>query len=237
MKNRPMLLLTAVAGLALAAEGVLANETPGSPAPQQPNDIPCGPLRTVTDLGGWLDYRARFSDSRVQAGLAQVDRYHTELARTNAAVNPKDARIIADLDFTLRYSPNHLDALRQLLAYDRNGGQYYEYFPVECYLGWAQQFAPDDETVIQLAAVYYARNGRASKAEELYLKAVSLNPKSIELHYLLGLFYADQKRYAEARQQARIAYDAGYPLAGLRNILERAGEWDSSNQTKSLPRQ
>jgi tetratricopeptide (TPR) repeat protein len=172
-----------------------------------------------------MDYRKRLSDSRVQTGLAQVNRYHTEPARVNTAANPVDRRIIADLDFTLRYSPNHLDALRLLLAYTKAGGQSYEFYSTECYLDWARRFAPDDVSVLQLEAMYYAKSGQADKAEQLFRTALAADPKSRELHYLVGLFYAGRKQYAEAREHARIAYEGGYPLPGLRNMLERAGQW------------
>jgi len=37
--------------------------------------------------------------------------------------------------------------------------------------------------------------------------------------------YADLKNYPLAREEARQAYKLGYPLPGLRNKLEKLGEW------------
>jgi hypothetical protein len=47
------------------------------------------------------------------------------------------------------------------------------------------------------------------------------------LHYNLGLLYVDQMQYDLAREQAKQAYELGYPLNGLRARLERAGRWTS----------
>jgi hypothetical protein len=56
---------------------------------------------------------------------------------------------------------------------------------------------------------------------------VELMPDSAEAHYNLGLLYVRSGEYAEARTHAGRAYALGYPLPGLRDQLDRAGQWRS----------
>jgi hypothetical protein len=194
----------------------------------------CGGLTGVADLGGLMDYRLRTIDSRVEAGISQVNRYHTEPARRALRTTPTSLSIIADLDFTLRHSPNHIEALRLLMDYEHAGGRPGEYAKLECYLLWARQFAPTDMSVLQLMAQYYWKGGNEKLAEELYTQALTTDPNSAELHYNAGLFYFSQKKYPQAREHARTAYSAGYPLPGLRMMLERVNQWNEP-RTGSAP--
>ena len=57
--------------------------------------------------------------------------------------------------------------------------------------------------------------------------AVDLDPKNAEAHYNLGLLYERTGSIEEAVEHARVAYDLGYPLNGLRKKLDRRGVWDA----------
>lgn len=216
---RPLRLAVTIAALWTAASAATAADMPLT------DGAGCGPVRAVTDLGGLLDYRLRNIDGRVISGLAQVDRFHTEPAQRALAANLRDHSVMADLDFTLKYSPNHQVALRMLVAYERAGGQIYEYSEFPCYFFWARQFASGDAPVLQLEALREWKTGRSERAEELYKQALAIEPDSAELNYHAGLFYFSKKNYAAAREHARTAYAAGYPLPGLRLMLQRAGQW------------
>jgi tetratricopeptide (TPR) repeat protein len=175
--------------------------------------------------GGSMDYRQRSFDPRTTAGVALVDRNHIEPARRQYQENPKDLSILDNLDFTLRYVPNHLQALRQLIAYSNSGGNFVGFHPLDCYFLWAREFTPDDSAVLVLEAVYRWKAGQSSAAERLFQSALSVDTESVEIHYVSGLFYSAQKRYGKALEYALFAYDHGYPLPGLRNELIRAGQW------------
>lgn len=50
-------------------------------------------------------------------------------------------------------------------------------------------------------------------------------PDDINLQYNLGLAYFQAKEYDKAREYAKRAYDRGFPLQGLKNMLIKAGKW------------
>ena len=62
-------------------------------------------------------------------------------------------------------------------------------------------------------------------AEAAWLDALRIDAKSPEAHYNLGLLYFDAGRTDDALEHAVAAYDAGFPLPGLRNKLMSAGHW------------
>jgi len=72
---------------------------------------------------------------------------------------------------------------------------------------------------------FLSKTGEGDSALQHYIEAVELMPNSAEANYNLGLLYAETSNYPLARKHAYVAYDLGFPLPGLRRILERAGEW------------
>jgi tetratricopeptide (TPR) repeat protein len=196
----------------------------------------CGPMRQITyEGGGPLDYRYRNTDPRVQRGVSQITYFHIEPARREMSSNVTRQSIIADLDFVLRHSPNHIDALRLLIEYRRRGGQLYEFPSIDCAFVWAFEFAPDDMEVVQIAAQHYWKAGDIALAEELFAKALNAEPNAAELNYNVGLFYFARKDYERARRHARIAYAGGYPLPGLRSMLDRVHQWNDPAAAESAP--
>ena len=59
-------------------------------------------------------------------------------------------------------------------------------------------------------------------AQVQYEEALRLAPESIELNYNAGLFFAQTGDLARAKQLAKVAYDGGYPLPGLKRIIADA---------------
>jgi tetratricopeptide (TPR) repeat protein len=182
----------------------------------------CGPYRYV-DLGH-IDYRLAKGDPIVAKGVRDLDHYHTQpAARELAKVKPYARDVMVNLDFTLRHSPNHHEALGLLIRHELAGGPLLEFPNSACYLGWAQRFAPNDDTVYSYGGAYFWKKGEIERADAWYRRALELNADSAEAHYNYGLMLFDQKRFNEARQHASIAYAKGYPLPGLRDKLSRAG--------------
>jgi tetratricopeptide (TPR) repeat protein len=130
--------------------------------------------------------------------------------------------VIGDLDYTLRAFPNHHRALNSVANYGLHGGRWTnpEVRSVECYFKRAMTFRADDEIVRMLYANYLAKAGRWQEAEEQYQAALELTPDAPELNYNVGLFYVNRGQIEKAAKHAKIAYDAGYPLQGLRKKLE-----------------
>ena len=56
-------------------------------------------------------------------------------------------------------------------------------------------------------------------------KAEELTPRDANVQYNLGLVYFELKDYENSLKHAKIAYDLGFPLKGLREKLESVHEW------------
>jgi len=143
----------------------------------------------------------------------------------------------ADLDYTLRASPNHHRALMAMTNYvlrlgraQPDGAKY----TMDCYFDRAERFAGDDGTVRMIHGIYLSRTGRKAEALERFKEAESRAVESPTLQYNLGLAYFDLKQFPEALAHAQKAYEQGVTLPGLRNKLKAVGQWrdaaDSGNE-------
>lgn len=182
--------------------------------PQLQKRLPGSPL--------WLVEKAHF-DSHVQRLMKGANEEHTSNAE--------------NLDYTLRAFPNHHKALWVMIHYYlKEGRPRYPQSnepPAECYLQRAIKFRPKDAVVYMLYGIYLQLAEMPDKAVSYYKKSINLDPKSAEAHYNYGLLLMDQKKYKEALKQARLAYQLGYPLPGLRDRLNEAGySLDSSGKTQ-----
>jgi Flp pilus assembly protein TadD len=146
------------------------------------------------------------------------------LIKGNTAQSPA-----GDIDYTLRAFPNHHRALQSMMRLSQKekkpmpGGAK---FTVECYFDRALRFKPDDATVIMLHGVFLNSQGRLDEAIAEIERAVQLVPDDANTHYNLGLLYFDKKNFAKSKEHAKIAYDQGFPLPGLKNKLTKAGQWE-----------
>ena len=180
---------------------------------------------------GDRDYR----DSRNQSLLQSVEGYHFNLdvqmllRGQNGAEYPGP-----DLKFVLRYFPNHpgaLDAMGRLWHRYRNSVRSVPprlegYQNADYYFTRASNFAPDDGVVRMLYGAYLLRSGRNDQALIQYEASLDLEPKSPEVHYNAGLFFVAFGDHERAIESAKFAYEAGFPLPGLRNKLMKIGVWD-----------
>jgi tetratricopeptide (TPR) repeat protein len=185
----------------------------------------CGPMREVATEGGRIDYRLRGVSAMVKKGVGDLDKYHTTLAIAELRTGSLYRSVKDNLDFTLRHSPNHHGALQTLIQYDRAGGKIWDFPETECYLAWAQEFAPDDGNVWLITGYHFWSRKDMKRAEAAYLRALDANSESPETHYNLGLVYVELRDYERALEHAHAAYSRGHPLPGLRQKLERAGKW------------
>jgi tetratricopeptide (TPR) repeat protein len=79
-----------------------------------------------------------------------------------------------------------------------------------------------------LFAIHLTRNKEDQRALDEYEAALAIAPDYTEAHYNIGLLLVKMGRLEEAKVHAEKAYDAGYPLEGLRRQLVRRGAWNSS---------
>lgn len=133
-----------------------------------------------------------------------------------------------DLDYTLRAFPNHhraLMAMMKLGAKEKRAQANRANYSVECYMIRAETFRPDDAMVKVIYGLFLMQAGRAKDAIAKLEAARELDTRNANVHYNLGLAYADLKQYDKALESAHRAYGAGFPLPGLKNKLKRAGKW------------
>jgi tetratricopeptide (TPR) repeat protein len=136
-----------------------------------------------------------------------------------------------DIDYTLRAFPNHHRALQSMMLLSQRekkampaGAKY----TVECYFDRALRFKPDDPTVIMLHGMFLNTQGKLNDAIAEVEKANELQPNDANINYNLGLLYFDKKNFQKAKQHAKVAYDLGFPLPGLKNKLTKAGQWEGN---------
>lgn len=212
MVNRGLLALAAaVVSLVVAA--------PGTVEAADNNDA-CGQL--TNGYGPW-DYSDAFHREK---RLPIVEQYHftsaVETLKAGASGN-----LALDIDYTLRAFPNHPRALWAMARLQLRDGYSpsAHYFSADCYFERALRWRPEDPAVWMIYGMYLHRKKDTDGALEKFTRGLELQPDNLELHYDIGLVYAERGQYEEARKHAKIAYDGGYPLPGLRRILEKKGEW------------
>lgn len=136
-----------------------------------------------------------------------------------------------DLDYTLRRIPNHHRALYSMLSLalrDKTKTPRDSSYTMECWFQRAKTFAPDDGVVWMLQGMYQNKLGHHQQAITDMKKGAALEPKNPNIHYNLGLLYANTGDYGEARKQAHLAYQGGFPLPGLKQKLIAAGQWEGA---------
>ena len=67
--------------------------------------------------------------------------------------------------------------------------------------------------------------GHEKEALTQYEQALKLKPNDPSINYNMGLVYFDTHDYSKALEHAKAAYNAGFPLPGLKNKLQRADKW------------
>ncbi len=101
-----------------------------------------------------------------------------------------------------------------------------EYSDAEKYLKKIMSVNPKYSGAYSTMSVVYQAQGKIDSAIAILEKGdKALQGKSSEIHYFLGLILVDEKKYEEALRHARIAYELGYPLPGLKNKLKKLGKW------------
>ena len=127
-----------------------------------------------------------------------------------------------NLDFVLRWYPNHPQALDLYSKLAMKRGQPQSALP---YFDYALRFSGKDISTAILYGIHRFRMGDYSKAVARFRQALALNPQSAEAHYNLGLTHLQLKEFGKARRHAHKAYELGYPLPGLRDKLRAQGQW------------
>lgn len=182
------------------------------------DDISCGLLQNAY---GPYDYRT----DKDKLGVVEAFHFTRDVA---GLVKGKSGNIGGDLDYTLRAFPNHpraLMAMVQLGEREKKPKVSDAQYSVECYLLRAIRFRADDATTKLIYSNYLVKNGRRKDALKQLNDAASLNDANTSLTYNIALVYLELKEYDQALAYAHKAYQAGFPLPGLRDRLKRVGKW------------
>lgn len=196
-----------------------------------------GPARAVdvtdptTDCPSSYDFSISvdYKDPQWQVKIHNIEAHHFNADVENLVRGQSMTAVGGDIQFLLRYVPNHhrgLYALVKLALRDKtempNATNPYT---VRCWLQRAEIFNPEDGTVFLISGVYLGRLGRIDEAIVALRRADELLPNDENVQYNLGLLYFDKKDYARSLDFAKRAYAGGFPLPGLRRKLEQVGQW------------
>lgn len=193
-------------------------------------DPACGNLNN-NYLGKPTDYRSAPADQRnlVEGAHFRVEHSQIQKGRTSFRHGENSGSLMGGFDYTLRVFPNHhlalqdIDRLGTLLKTEKPVNASYT---LECYYKRAIAFVPDDGVVRLLYGLYLNRRGKTKDALEQLRLAEEYSPDDTNVQYNLGLAYFQLKEYEQAREYAKRAYDRGFPLPGLKQMLIKAGKWE-----------
>ena len=197
----------------------------------------CGTL--TTHFGPWDFYdqkNHRSTGAEAQGKIKIVTGRHLtknmlRLKRGSTAVDIKQ-----DLDYTLRAIPNHPKALdlASRFAYQRSISESFKNrqkkltLTAECYFDRAFRLKRDRAEVWVIYGIHNHRFKNYKKAISNYITANELGLNSPEINYYMGLSYFAVADYENAKKQATIAYDGGFPLQGLKNKLKSVDQWTAN---------
>ncbi len=193
--------------------------------PAHADDVSCGRLEQSF---GPYDYR-RIGEPSIKEALRLIEDAHfTPKVERLIAGQSGQTTIGADIDWTLHAFPNHHRALwsmARLTLREKRDLVRGAKWTIECYFERATRFQPDDPVPYSLFGLYLAKAGKRDAAATEFEKAAERAAGDANVHYNLGLGYLDLNHFDKAREHARLAYDAGFPLPGLRERLRAAGAW------------
>lgn len=224
MKNaiRPrfVALSAALAATLICATGFAAGAVQ-KPAVAADDELPCN---TGVIPGIHInDYRTRAAGTQSTWDAGDVKRNHLDPAMAAMRQGNYSRGVKADLSFVMSSWPNYYPVLEALITYDLGGGKTYDFPTTRCFLERARTIFPDDVKVRLLEGYYFWKKNDKDRAISSYEDALALDPDASDAHYNLGLVYLEMNQYDKAREHAKAAYAAGYPLTGLKNRLAKAG--------------
>jgi tetratricopeptide (TPR) repeat protein len=136
-----------------------------------------------------------------------------------------------DIDFVLRYIPNHHRALLAMTRlserqhWQRPQGAKYS---VDCYYERALRFRHDDVIARLLLTAYLIKRERRDEALAHLTQATVDAGDNGFTHFNIGLQYVDLRMFDNAADSARRALALGFTRSELIDRLQAAGKWRES---------
>lgn len=185
----------------------------------------CGGLSSTAsgvDFGPF-DYRSAPSDK-----LKMVHKFHFSSNVENLRRGESGSILGTDIDFTLRYFPNHTRALNSMVKLaqrEKTNQPKGSRYSVDCWFDRAVRFAPDDSQVSVLYGFWLTKRGERGLALEQFDKVAAAEARTGNIAYNLGLGYFEVKEYDKSLKAAHEAYASGFNFPGLKNKLKKQGKW------------
>jgi len=154
--------------------------------------------------------------------LRTVEHYHVVPAEEKIRTKFYSAAR-GDVDFVLRYFPNHPKGLLLMAQMCADGVT--QHCDMDVVFDKAIAINPNVAGTYVTQGVYLHRIKRYREAIASYQRALAIDPNSLNGHYNLGLAYLETKQYDLANQEAQRAYALGAPFPGLRDRLKQSGQW------------
>lgn len=86
--------------------------------------------------------------------------------------------------------------------------------------------APEKLPAYIMSAEIFMKSGRNQEALDMLLQGQrKANTESAELHYFLGHVYLRLNNFEKAKKHGKRAYELGYPLPGLKRMLQSKNLW------------
>jgi tetratricopeptide (TPR) repeat protein len=192
--------------------------------------VACGSLGE-NYLGKPTDFRSAPADQRnlVEGAHFRVEHAQLQAGKTSFKHGENSGSLMGGFDYTLRVFPNHhlalqdIDRLGMLLKTEKPINAKYT---LDCYYQRAIAFVPEDGMVRLLYGLYLIRRAKTKDALQQLRLAEEYSPDDINVQYNLGLAYFQAKEYRLSQEYAKRAYDRGFPLPGLKQMLIKAGKWE-----------
>jgi tetratricopeptide (TPR) repeat protein len=162
--------------------------------------------------------------------LPVVEQYHFTSEVENLSAGNTAAEPGSDLSYTLSAFPNHHRALASMVKLalrEKTNRPRLSKYTVDCWFDRAIEWRPRDGMVRMIFGNYLSHVKRYKEAQEQYQEAEALLKNNTNLYYNMGLMYFNMKDYDKSLQYAKKAYGGGFPLPGLKNMLVKAGKWES----------
>ncbi len=165
--------------------------------------------------------------------LHLVERFHFT-PNIEHLISGNSGRLPAELDYTLRASPNHHKALLSIIRYQLKLNNNIRskaisgplLTPVECYFQRAIKFRTKDAAIISLYAHYLKKIKQLKKSSDFFEKALRIDPNNSKIHYSYSLLLIKLKQYDKAVIHAKKAYELGNPPQSLKNKLNKLNKWN-----------
>lgn len=185
-------------------------------------------MQAASYCGGNFSGQLDYTNSANKPTLATVEEFHFT-PKVEQLIKGNSGSLGGDLAYTLEHFPNHhraLMAFSKLVLRDKKLRPEGARYSIECYFDRAMRFKPDDGIVRMIYGIYLLKSGDLAKAIDQLNEANRLQPENANINYNLGLLYMKKKDYQHAKIHAKKAYELGFPLQGLKNMLSEAGHWN-----------